>query len=535
VALRLRLGPLVGHTDHASATVWIQAPDHPGHYKLRIAGVGRFDFISTEQALEFGTGTATAFGLAPDRVYRYTVLRKGRQVARTRGSFRTMPLPGSPAPILLCAISCSHTRMEGVWEKFAAFVEKAKPHFVVMMGDQVYVDDDEPNVFEDHFDSPRAVRRRALAETYRRNWSREPVRKVLANFPTYMIWDDHEIRDGWASVASDSPTLAAKYPRGRPIFAKANAFYEDARDVYWHFQGCHNPMPTGDPALPNYVFDRPQPSQRGAMPFVFRCGRLVVLVLDQRGDRDVFRSDYPILGARQWQFVEDVYANLGQDVDALAVVTGTPIASMDPDGLVQNLLGDRTDDVVAFRRGEKPKPSSEDIADSPWAIANVHFSRLLGSEMNLGVYMTSKIDEARDQWSHKFARPEQAALLRKSGEARVRNAIPGTARELVFLSGDIHVGAIYEITCSKPPFKATSVTSSGIAAYEDKSLIVGTFLDEGFAVAPGIRSTLVDVVNDFNFGVVNVIPKGNGADIVSAVAHEGASWAFGIDAAALVR
>ncbi|MEZ5445568.1 MAG: hypothetical protein R3F45_07310 [Gammaproteobacteria bacterium] len=40
------------------------------------------------------------------------------------------------------------------------------------------------------------------------------------------------------------------------------------------------------------------------------------------------------------------------DVEALAVVTPTPIAAMDPDGQVQKLLGDRIDDIVAFRRGD---------------------------------------------------------------------------------------------------------------------------------------------------------------------------------------
>jgi hypothetical protein len=275
------------------------------------------------------------------------------------------------------------------------------------------------------------------------------------------------------------------------------------------------------------------------MPFVFRCGRLVVMVLDQRGDRDVFRPELPILGARQWQFVEEVVASLGPDVDALAVVTGTPIASMDPDGQVMNLLGDRTDDVVAFRKGDEqeslhPK-SSSDAKDLPVAIVNVHLSRVLGTPLNLGRYMVSKLDEARDQWSHKLARPEQLALLRKAGEARKRNTIPGAARELVFLSGDIHVGAIYELSSMLPPFKAKSVTSSGISANEEQAMILGTFLDEGFSVGGGIRSTMVDVVNDFNFGIVQVIPKGTGAQVEAALAHEGASWAFGVDLAALVR
>ena len=45
------------------------------------------------------------------------------------------------------------------------------------------------------------------------------------------------------------------------------------------------------------------------------------MVLDSRGERDVFREDYPILGARQWTFIDEVFARLPADVDALAVVT----------------------------------------------------------------------------------------------------------------------------------------------------------------------------------------------------------------------
>ena len=82
-----------------------------------------------------------------------------------------------------------------------------------------------------------------MAEMYRFNWSRDPVRQILANVPTYMIWDDHDIRDGWGSLASDSPTMAALHRRGAAIFHASTAFFEDARDVYWHFQGCRNPLP----------------------------------------------------------------------------------------------------------------------------------------------------------------------------------------------------------------------------------------------------------------------------------------------------
>jgi hypothetical protein len=347
-----------------------------------------------------------------------------------------------------------------------------------------------------------------------------------------MVWDDHDIRDGWGSVASDSPTLLARYPRGREIFDRHNAFFEDCRDVYWHFQACHNPLFAPGETPPNIVTGPPSPGERRAMPFAFRCGRLVVLVLDSRGARDVFRPapELPILGADQWTWIGDVVAALDPDVDAIAIVTPTPIASMDPDGQVQRLLGDRTDDVDKFRRGNAQgvlELKSGGSSEIPITVANVHLSRITGVPLNLGTFMLSKLDEARDQWSHKFSRGEQMALLRQAGAARLANAAPGGGRALLFLSGDIHVGCLFDITSTKPPFKAVSLTSSGISALEETLAVIGTFLDEKVPLGDGFTSTLRDVVRTFNFGVVQVVPTGAGAEITPVIAHEGNSWAAG--------
>jgi len=538
---RLRLGPIVGHTDHESTRIWIQVADHPGFYKLRVQGVGLFDFVSTETGpIEFGTAIAMVTGLRPDRVYRYQVFRNGRFVPQTRGQFRTMPDPASMADIQFVAISCSSSDRDGLWPQFADFVKAAQPHFLLMMGDQVYIDEDEPDVFEGHFKSSSPVRRRALAEKYRSSWSREPVRQVLANVPTYMIWDDHDIVDGWGSSAQSSPTLAEKYPRGQPIFEKFNAYFEDCRDVYWHFQGCHNPLPpdTVNVGLPNYFVGPPVHGVRRAMPYAFRCGRTVVLVLDSRGQRDVFREEYPVLGAEQWQFIDAVLDNLSADVEALAIVTPTPIASMDPQGQTQQLLGRRTDDVELFKAGDLEglltltgSKGLQKVLDLGKAVIATRLFNRTGLQFNLGAFQLNSIDEARDQWSHYLSRPEQLQLIRKAGEARLSNRISGNPRSLLFLAGDIHVGGIFDISCTIPSFKAPLVISSGISQSPggSKDPLLGTFLDEDFEIAPGMRSTMRDFVNDFNFGVINIIPTGEGARIEGAVAHEGTSFGYGVD------
>lgn len=543
---RLKLGPIVGHTDHESTRIWIQVPDHSALYTLRVHGVGLFDFVGTEpNQVEFGTAIALVAGLRPDRVYRYQVFRRGRFVPNTRGRFRTMPDPTSMANIQFAAISCSSADKEGIWPQFADFIKESQPHFLLMMGDQVYLDEDEPDIFEHHFRSPSPVRRRAIAEKYRKNWSREPVRQVLANIPTYMIWDDHDIHDGWGSTAQSSPTLAERFPRGRKIFELFNQYFEDCRDVYWHFQGCHNPLPpdTLNVSLPNYFSGPPLPGIRRAMPYAFRCGRTVVLVLDSRGERDVFRKEYPILGAEQWQFIGAVLDNLAPEVEALAIVTPTPVASMDPDGQSQKLLGRRTDDVELFKAGDlegllnlRGSKGLQKVIDLGKAAAGSHLSRLTGRQFNLGAFQLNSIDEARDQWSNHLSRPEQIQLIRKAGNARLANRISGAPRSLLFLAGDIHVGGIFDISCANPAFKAPLVISSGISqnAGGSKEPLLGVFLDEDFEVAPGIRSTMRDFVNDFNFGVIHIIPTGSGAKIEGAVAHEGTSFGYGVDIADLL-
>jgi hypothetical protein len=545
---RLQLGPVVGHTDDTSTRIWIQVSDDPARYGLRVEGVGLFKFESTEfGAVEFGTAIARVIGLQPDLRYRYRVVRAGRFVPGANGSFRTLPPPSSMTNLLFCAISCNGAEQDGAWQNLSEFVERSQPSFVVMMGDQVYMDEDPPNVFEQHFHSDSATRRHAMAEMYRFNWSRGPVRQILANVPTYMVWDDHDIRDGWGSLASDSPTMAALHAGGAAIFRASTAYFEDARDVYWHFQGCRNPLPgdyrdptvpaQSDPAFPNYV-DGPIPhGQYVAMPFVFRCGRLMVLVLDSRGERDVFRKDYPILGQRQWQFIDKVFAQLPADVDALAVVTATPVASQDPDGQTQRLMGQRTDDIEAFKRGDEkelfhPK-STKDITDLLQAVLSAKLNRL-GVQSNLGDFQISNLDEARDQWSHRFARREQQDLLKKAFAARYVNRNAASGRGLVFLSGDIHIGCIFDVSASRPRSTAVSITSSGISQIEDTQPLVGSFVDEEFTLAPGIRSTLRDVVNRFNFGVVQVQPTGSGAEISAVLAHEGNAFALGLDVKDLI-
>ncbi|HEX8150570.1 MAG TPA: alkaline phosphatase D family protein [Pyrinomonadaceae bacterium] len=535
---RLTLGPIVGHTDHQSTRIWIRVRDDVSRYVLRVQKRGLFNFESTEVGEpEFGTAVAVADGLRPDWEYQYQVLRKGRVIPNGRGTFRTMPPPGSFADVLFVTISCSDSDREGAWKQLGDYIKQAKPRFLLMIGDQVYLDQEDSKggpVWPGHLYSPARRRRQAMARKYEHHWSHDFIRTIMANIPTYMMWDDHEIHDGWGSWAFDSPTLAAEYPSGAEFAAACDAYFEDARDLYYHFQMSHNPPPPDALPLPPY-------GVRQGLPFVFRCGRLAVLVLDDRGDRDIWRANNPVLGDRQWEFIEQTLGNLPADVDALAVVTPVPLTLMSPQSAGQLLLGDRADDVNLFKNGnaaallELQHAGEKSFLNVPGALAHLivaDATQKVGARFNLhwGDLKIGDLDDIRDQWSHRASRPEQLRLLRAAALARLTNRVPSDPRGLVFLGGDFHAGGLFQLTFSDPEFTAQTLISSGISkdvggatekGGSGPDEPVGFTFDEDFEVAPGIRAVLQDYVPVFNFGITHITFNGSTPRIVNSVAHKG--------------
>jgi len=519
---RLILGPIVGHTDDSSARIWIQAGAGAEEYALRVPNRGLFPFVSTEgDSPEFGTAIAVVDGLRPEHRYRYDVLWRGHFVQGGHGTFRTMPPPGSMADVLFVTISCSDWKRDGAWLELERFVADQQPRFILMLGDQVYLDfgTKAERIWPTHLRTAPDKRRRLMAACYREHWSRAPVRRVMANTPTYMLWSDHEIRDGWGSWASDSPTLQAQYPKGAEIAAQYNAFFEDARKLYWHFQMCHNfATPIAEPYVSGV---------RTAIPVQFQCGRLAVLMLDDRGDRDLWRASNRALGDAQWNFLETEFVpGLPADVDALVIATQGPIVGMSPNGEAVRRLGHREDDVAMFKRGDGKgllalqAHSNTDAELAEAVIDRVVFKDLLPNN-DLRI---SDFDDLRDQWSHPRCHDEQVRLIRKAGDARVANRNGAPPRAVMFAGGDIHSGALYEIAVSDPEFSAPCLIASGIA--QASGHIVGLKVDDDHTVADGIRARLQHVVGDFNFGVTHIMFTGGTPQLTNMLGHPNTSEVY---------
>jgi alkaline phosphatase D len=181
-------------------------------------------------------------------------------------------------------------------------LEQQDADFLLLAGDQVYSDEltpvsvrerlsgdaDHPAPLIEAIGAYRRVSRGFLGES--------GYRRLRERFPTYCIWDDHDIFNCWGSRLTKSP-------QDQRMFAAASR-------VYGEYQHTRNPG-----------------GALGAPPFnyTFRYGDVGFLVLDIRGCRDYEQGQ--LLGQEQW---ERLRAYLASDdaatIQTLFVVSTIPIA-----------------------------------------------------------------------------------------------------------------------------------------------------------------------------------------------------------------
>ncbi len=253
---RLTMGPMLGAVSHQDARLWVRtnrsARVSVAFGLLGGASAARVD-SSTGPADDF-TRTVVLSGLESDATYEYRVLVDC--VEQARGLLTTLPAPATSRSLKFAYVA--DIRLE-TRERFDAFerVIDAEPQFVIYGGDNVYAD--RPTVVDNSFFG--------YARRYRTNWSHPSLARTFAAFPSYMMWDDHELFDDW-------------YPG-------LDGRYEAARSAFVAYQGGHNPRPvTG-----------------GALYFTFDAGPASFFVLDLRSYRTPStRQDGPtktMLGAKQ--------------------------------------------------------------------------------------------------------------------------------------------------------------------------------------------------------------------------------------------
>jgi len=344
-------------------------------------------------------------------------------------------LPDSPKKISFGFYSChdpfSHVPyMEGAWPHYYSVLKDRNALFSIGGGDQMYVD---TNKKEDMYDVWEwlAKNKNQIIKTYTKNgqlnhdkvvdyftkiyrnyyriyWNFTNVKKVFESFPQYMIWDDHEIMDGWGSYTSkERKKLLNKlfqHDDEELNSVLIDLMFMAAKKAYFEYEHSHNPY-----TAINFKADENQSCE---WDYSFQVGDCAFYFLDMRGHHDYERPTNRLLGKAQMKRFD------------------------------------------SWLKSSKVKSRKILIIISPVPV--VHWSSTLTDTMDWG----EAKDDLRDEWEHKSNHKERNMLLDKLMEVS-----HGRGQTVLFLSGDVHCASVYQIEKYEkfPKAKIFNATSSAIS------------------------------------------------------------------------
>lgn len=222
------LGPCIGHTTTTSVKIWIYAEEYKDK-KLYIKIYHEIDEIPSgvfNLDNEIPAACITIQKLNPNTKYFYKIFTDEKcnqplsidSLSDEDLYFWTMQDDGSDKEYRydFLVLSCNNPieaekkgykdRGWKVWQVLPQILnETTKTNdqlsenrvlFAILAGDQVYADTIEKQVLNEKNEADRIKR---YLNIYKDYWNNDSYRKVLCSLPSYPIWDDHDITDGWGS------------------------------------------------------------------------------------------------------------------------------------------------------------------------------------------------------------------------------------------------------------------------------------------------------------------------------------------------
>lgn len=296
-----------------------------------------------------------------------------------------------------------------------------RPSFGLGMGDQLYLDPDNT----DHpqlslLSGPRSNRLRVAADevpammrlVYRATFGLPGLREAYERIPHALVWDDHDIGDGWGSQGHEPSSSGRRYMAA-------------ARAAFLEYQGSRNPTLGGQPLRPAWVDEITQ-SPELPLDVGFRWGsEIAVSLIDDRTER--------------------------------------VSAALDPDRRRIVRPGQLRRIGAQLARLPAGKPGTLILGLPLPLVFMVSQKTLALTTANVSARAAEQLDDMRDGWG------ENPRDL----EALMTVLLPHFEREprhrLLIVSGDVHRSGVYRLSFTRgdgpPRVLGYEVVSSGLAEY----------------------------------------------------------------------
>lgn len=205
-----------------------------------------------------------------------------------------------------------------LWKRMKTLHQEKHFHLMLMGGDQVYADEiwdsDKVPSLKEWLETPmeKRLKKRSTKKMkneldgfyealYINKWKAPEMSEMFASIPSVMMWDDHDIFDGWGSY----PQEIQNCPVYKDIFSAASKYFE-----LFQLRGLNNKS----------LFRK----DKKHYTFAFDFHRYSVLALDHRTQRRIDR----VMDKEHWEEVIN-YLNKSDKKKTLLVMIGLPLVYRD--------------------------------------------------------------------------------------------------------------------------------------------------------------------------------------------------------------
>ena len=441
------LGPFIGNVTATTATIWLQILELKEHEVRQVfitLHEGAVDALESRSGLinptydALNVGIVTFNGLEPNTVYFYKLWTDAEHKAAldTNGlvegdlHFQTLPIDGFNDQMDFLLMSCHDPEASpndgangfAVWARMPDIIkENQNVRFAILAGDQIYADEVEAQLLGEQ---NLRKRQELYLGIYQKFWDNIHYRKVLCSLPAVLMWDDHDITDGWGSRVDS-------FRKDQPSVFKDDwlRLFEAGQGVFKQMQASRNPEPL------------PQSAANKSFDFCFKIGRAGFAVPDLRSNRNLklprIMSQAQLDAIRTW--VSDNKNNL----DVLFFVSTVVFSHDAPQvtGFILNIWF-----VVLSFVG--------------WLKKLRVMNKFRGLfDRNIGDLR----DDINDSWGARVNRLETDRVLDFLFELQ-NPPNPAEALNVVILSGDIHTPGYSTIYSANPGHQAKAVIPHIVAS-----------------------------------------------------------------------